>query len=414
MSHAVRWAWMLALPLLVLPTGSSADPTDSAGVYQSMLKSVVWIHSPRDKGRVATGTGTLIDKPKRLVLTNYHVVGNNDRVTVLFPMYRDKKLIAEREVYLDKMRRDGGIRGRVVARDRLRDLAVVQLDTVPESAVAMALASEGVSPGQSVHSVGNPGDSGALWVYTPGKVRQVYHKKWKAKIGDEEATFEADIVETDSATNPGDSGGPLVNDKAQLVGVTQGGAVNARLLSTFVDLSEVKVLLNSREVRAIGTGGTTTTTPDKPPKEKTEIFEVRDRGKFFSDEAVKKANEDIRAIARKYDREILVETFREPPDGKAEKVAAMGRDERAKFFREWARERIKAENVNGLYILVCREPSHLYLETAGSARKVIDEEYTQKIVKKVLEMFREKKFDDGLRVAIDMVRERLADPIANP
>ena len=110
----------------------------------------------------------------------------------------------------------------------------------------MPLAAESPDPGQTVHSLGNPGRSGALWVYTPGKVRQVYSKTWKAKLDDRTHTFEARVIETDSPTNPGDSGGPLVNDKGELVGVTEGGATDAQLLSLFVDLSEVKKLLRRR------------------------------------------------------------------------------------------------------------------------------------------------------------------------
>ena len=280
---------------------------------------------------------------------------------------------------------------------------------MPDGVQAMPLAADSVAPAQSVHSVGNPGDSGALWVYTPGRVRQVYHKRWKSQLGDDTVQFEADVVETDSATNPGDSGGPLVNDKAQLVGVTQGGAVNARLLSTFIDVAEVRLLLNSREVKALGSGA-----PAAPP-EKARIFEVRDRAKFFSEEAVKKANEEIAALTRKYDREVLVETFPTPPEASAEKVKAMNKDERTQFFKEWAAERVKAENVNGLYVLVCREPAHLYAEVAGAkARAVLDEDYTKRIIAKLLTLFREKKFDEGLATAVQMVRERLADPIANP
>ena len=151
------------------------------------------------------------------------------------------------------------------------------------------------------------------------------------------------------------------------------------------------------------------------PPEKARVFEVRDKAKFFSDEAVKKANDDIRELARKYDREILVETFPAPPEGKVEKVKALNKDERTKFFKEWAHERIKAENVNGLYVLVCREPAHLYVDVAGArARAVLDETYTQKIIAKLLSLFRDKEFDKGLATTVEMVRARLADPIANP
>src|SRR2546430_858559 len=41
--------------------------------------------------------------------------------------------------------------------------------------------------------------------------------------------------------------------------------------------------------------------------------EVRDQGKFFSPEALKKADEQIREIYRKYGQDVLVETFNTVP-----------------------------------------------------------------------------------------------------
>src|SRR5436190_23516339 len=58
-------------------------------VYQNVLKSTVWIQSDRGGGALATGSGSLIDRRRCLILTNYHVVGNIDRVMVFFPAYRD-------------------------------------------------------------------------------------------------------------------------------------------------------------------------------------------------------------------------------------------------------------------------------------------------------------------------------------
>src|SRR5207244_11343288 len=116
----------------------------------------------------ATGSGSLIDRRRRLILTNYHVVADNDRATVMFPEYRDGKRIAERDYYLRRVS-DHGIHGRVLARDKERDLALIQLDRIPAGPFALALAEKSVAPGQSVHSLGNPGGSGALWVDTPGR-----------------------------------------------------------------------------------------------------------------------------------------------------------------------------------------------------------------------------------------------------
>jgi len=64
-----------------------------------------------------------------------------------------------------------------------RDLALIQLEgAIPTEARSLKLSKESPSPGQRVHSVGNPGASGALWVYTPGSVRQVYHHKFERRL----------------------------------------------------------------------------------------------------------------------------------------------------------------------------------------------------------------------------------------
>src|SRR5271157_1503003 len=92
---------ILALPLVPI----RADEGDEgARVYQKVLKSVVWIHSSRGAGKLATGSGSLLDRKHRLVLTNYHVVTDNDRATVMFPIFRGGKVVAEREFYLDRIR----------------------------------------------------------------------------------------------------------------------------------------------------------------------------------------------------------------------------------------------------------------------------------------------------------------------
>src|SRR3954469_19941128 len=101
---------------LILTAFVALGPVDSqpieggVRVYQNVLKSTVWVISDRGGGQTATGSGTLIDRPKRLVLTNYHVVGDIDRVTVIFPVFRDGQLISERSYYKQR-EREFGIRG---------------------------------------------------------------------------------------------------------------------------------------------------------------------------------------------------------------------------------------------------------------------------------------------------------------
>jgi hypothetical protein len=386
----------LILPAVALPQATPAE--GGVKVYQSVLKSTVWIISQRPEGTV-TGSGSLIDRRRQLVLTNYHVVGDVDRVRVLFPAFRDRQVIAERDYYKQHVG-DQGIPGRVWARDKQADLAIIQIDRVPSGAQALPIAAEGVAPGQTIHSVGNPGASGALWVYTPGKVRQVYQKKWAAKAGRDLLQFEARVIEADSPTNPGDSGGPLVNDRAELVGVTEGGASNASLLSLFVDVSEVKRFLASQSVRNIPV-------PPGAPAER-EPFNVRDEAKFFSPEAVQKANQEIAQIAHRYGRDLLIESHATVPADDVDRVKAMNREERLRYFAEWAHKRTQAERLNGVLILICRNPSTLYVNVSQNASRIVTKDEKDAINAALLSAFREKKYDDGLVEAVRQVRDAFA------
>jgi serine protease Do len=219
-------------------------------IYDRTLHSTVWVVLPIGPGRARTGTGSLIDGNRRLILTNYHVVGDKDTAVVYFPMYEKGKLVAEKQNY---MTRGHAIPGKVIAKDSKRDLALIQLEgAIPSEARTLKLSKDSPSPGQRVHSVGNPGASGALWIYTPGSVRQVYHHRFRAADKDGGDLFEVDakIVETASGVNQGDSGGPVVNDKGELVAVVQGhlDEAKARSYSIFIDVSEVWALLASKRL----------------------------------------------------------------------------------------------------------------------------------------------------------------------
>jgi anion-transporting ArsA/GET3 family ATPase len=399
----------LVIPVLRVEQAESAvaeQPAVEAGVnvYRHVLRSTVWVHSDRGEGKLATGSGSLVDKGRRLVLTNYHVVGDVKKATVFFPVFdSDKKVIPERKYYLDRLSKLG-IPGEVVELDKEGDLALIRLDRVPESVPELPLAASSPEPGQTVHSIGNPGKSGALWVYTPGKVRQVYHKKWQAKLDDRTTlTFQAQIIETDSPTNPGDSGGPLVNDKGELVGVTQGGAINAQALSTFIDLSEVKKLLNRRAVQALRSTETVSTiTQDK---RRETALKSKDDAKYFSEETIKKVQATADKLLKEKYIDLLVETFPTPPDSTPEKVKQMTADEREKFFKTYCEKRAKDEKISGVYILICKNPGFAQIQLQGPAAGMFPKDFGPKLTQSIINSFKDKKFDEGLSDGLQMILE---------
>jgi hypothetical protein len=135
--------------------------------------------------------------------------------------------------------------------------------------------------------------------------------------------------------------------------------------------------------------------------------EVRDEGKFFSAEAIKKADERAAEIYRKYDRDVLIETYATVPAADVEKVKGMDAKERSQYSLSWAKERAQRRAVNGVYILICKEPRILRVgvEERGP-RKFPDG--TQAEIDKVLKKeLTDGHFDQVLEQALRIVEERL-------
>src|SRR5579859_1585043 len=114
--------------LALLPAFSNAEET----VYKKALKSTVWIVQPIErqgnKVLLRTGSGSVIDVKQKLLLTNYHVVEDNPDVIICFPIFdKQGKLIPEKEKYNAALK-DIGLKGRVIAKDSTKDLAIIKLE----------------------------------------------------------------------------------------------------------------------------------------------------------------------------------------------------------------------------------------------------------------------------------------------
>ena len=224
--------------LCSLVAGLSTVNADNE-VYKKALPSTVWVLA-KSAGETSSGTGVLVDAERKLVITNFHVVGEARAAVIFFPDIKNGKAVVTRQHYLDNVK-TLGIRGRVLGVDRKRDLALVELDKLPEEAIVIPMASESAGPGENVESIGNPGTTDALWVYTSGTVRSVYQKTFRTGAGEHDFK----VVETQAPINSGDSGGPVLNSNGELVAISQAIAPNARLVSYSIDISEVKVFLAS-------------------------------------------------------------------------------------------------------------------------------------------------------------------------
>lgn len=136
--------------------------------------------------------------------------------------------------------------------------------------------------------------------------------------------------------------------------------------------------------------------------------EIKDDGKFFSAEAVTKANVHLRDLTAKYDRDVLIETFATPPGeggGQVKELDAKGREA---FFEKYALQRAKFRVVRGVYVLVCKEPRFLFIEVSPQTRKVITDDVRKQLFGVFAKEFAKGRFDEGLENGLRFIEERFA------
>ncbi len=138
------------------------------------------------------GSGTIID-PKGHVLTNNHVVGGAEKITVT---------LWNGEV----------LKGRLIGSCAVHDMAVVKIDK--EGLTAAELGdSDKLRVGQRVYAIGNPFGLVGGPTVTTGVISALN------RTIESQSQLLENLVQTDAAINPGNSGGPLVNLEGKVVAI---------------------------------------------------------------------------------------------------------------------------------------------------------------------------------------------------
>ncbi len=219
------------------PAAEDATATALSGedVFKRLVRSSVFI--AKEDG---FGSGFVVSAEQRLVVTNFHVVGNGKTVSAVFPIYDAAgELVTDAARYKAEGGRIG-IRGEVIAKQASCDLALIRLERLPPKTTAVTLAGKPAAAGASVYSVGGSGlEENLLWRLTKGTVRGRSHRVKEAPFG----TLNCMVLETDSPVNPGDSGGPVMNDRGAVVAVVSHGALDQRQISGNIDAEEVRKFL---------------------------------------------------------------------------------------------------------------------------------------------------------------------------
>jgi len=168
------------------------DRAESGVVHITTSAGVDSPFAPPDGGG-ATGSGFVIDDDGHVV-TNQHVVEGVERVTVRFANGEESG-------------------ARVVGADASTDVALLELDEVPEGVEPLDLGSaESLEIGDLLVAIGSP--FGLQGTVTSGIVSAL-DRELTAPDG-----FTIDgAIQTDAAVNPGNSGGPLLDGQGRVVGI---------------------------------------------------------------------------------------------------------------------------------------------------------------------------------------------------
>lgn len=233
------------VPKVAAPVEKQKKKYTAVEISEQLKKSTFHILSHRAARGVSMGTGTLIDLKAKHALTNWHVVADPatgqlaERLDLYPAVKRNGRWVRDPQYYLKNVK---PIRARVISMSRQHDLALLELESLPEDAVALKLASTSPVDGEQLHSVaGRANGSSLMWPYTRGYVRAVGERT--TAVGRRTRMIEAGMQ-----TNKGNSGGPIVNDSLELVGICEGHVQFGRTLRTSgpVDRAELMKLLQYR------------------------------------------------------------------------------------------------------------------------------------------------------------------------
>ncbi len=171
----------------ILPPGLLIDP------YFQYFFGLQGRHSARPRIERGQGSGVIFSA-EGLVLTNAHVVESTDQLII-------------------GMSDGRRIPGKVVGRDTLTDLAVIELEGPGPWPTAPLGNSDNVIVGEWAIAVGNP--FGLENTVTLGIISNLNRNVAQLGISGKRL----DLIQTDAAINPGNSGGPLLNANGEVIGI---------------------------------------------------------------------------------------------------------------------------------------------------------------------------------------------------
>ena len=150
---------------------------------------------------------------------------------------------------------------------------------------------------------------------------------------------------------------------------------------------------------------------------------IIDSGNFFSDAAKAEANRQLLELGTRFKKEVVIETFKEVPAQVSQGVNLQDRAAVNRMFEAWTLQQARQHRVNGIYILLSKDPAHLQVIIGNETQRTL---FTSKdrtvLLEMMLEKLRTKQPDEALLQGVSVIASAMqshrvdrAPPIAqNP
>jgi len=141
--------------------------------------------------------------------------------------------------------------------------------------------------------------------------------------------------------------------------------------------------------------------------------DIRDNGAFFSDTAKAEASRQMAEIGARFKREVVVETFKSVPDDLKQGVNLQDRAAQNRLFEQWALRKARDLKVNGVYILLSKEPSHLQVLVGNETQKSLFQPRDRDaLVSAMLAKLRDHKNDAALLEGVGLIATTMKNHVS--
>jgi serine protease Do len=231
MKRQMMWGALFVLSLIwsTVATGKELSPRE---IYEQASPAVVMVMGYAKGGRKGSGGSGSIIQSDGLVLTNAHVVLEEQtgkpfaRLSVFL---KPALVMGESKSDLSRM-----VRAKVVAYSQPLDLALLRLDGVTEALPVVNVSDSGRARiGDRVVAIGHP-EQGGLWTLTTGVI--------SAEVDNFNGVKGKQVFQTETGLNRGNSGGPLLAGEGQVIGVN---TAIARVASDGLSIMSISFSLKS-------------------------------------------------------------------------------------------------------------------------------------------------------------------------